>query len=168
MSFFLMNSPLPSELPGTSFSEVTDASKPLLRLLQDSIFDQYVIVENENSGTAWWVIFLIVLLSLLCLVLLVLLAWCIWKKYNERQQKSQEVGPKKQIYVYRSQSQKERWEKIKKEEEKRRMSEEKTDSDKEESLRAYEERKARRLSMSPGYTPSTASANSYPVGDEQV
>jgi hypothetical protein len=67
---------------------------------------------NGSGEVPWWVYFVIVLLSLICAALLALLIWCCMNRKTEEP----EQGPKKQIYVYRSQSQKERWEKIKKEE----------------------------------------------------
>jgi hypothetical protein len=67
---------------------------------------------NGSGEVPWWVYFVIVLLSLICAALLALLIWCCMNRKREEP----EQGPKKQIYVYRSQSQKERWEKIKKEE----------------------------------------------------
>merc|ERR1711871_1452671 len=72
--------------------------------------------ENGESGTAWWVWFVIALLSVLCFILLVLLIWCCCN----RDSNEPEAGKKKQISVYRSQSQKENWERIKKDEEQKK------------------------------------------------
>jgi hypothetical protein len=72
----------------------------------------------------------------------------------KRQPEEPEQGPKKQIYVYRSQSQKERWEKIKKEEDERKRASQTAD----EKQKAYDQRRARALSMDKqAPTPSTPS-----------
>jgi hypothetical protein len=71
---------------------------------------------SGNGGWPWWAYLIIALLAVLCAALL---AWLIWAICQGRKKEPEQAGPKKQIYVYRSTSQKERWEQIKKEEKKR-------------------------------------------------